>query len=109
MRKQLLGPLLHSFFVDHLITLKGLRPASVRSYRDTVRLLLHYVATDKGSKISRLALEDLTFDRVLGFLRYLEEERHNHARTRNQRLAAVHTFFEYIAGQAPEMLHVCTG
>jgi integrase/recombinase XerD len=107
MRKQLLGPLLHAFFVDHLITLKGLRPASVHSYRDTVRLLLHYVAADKGGKISRLALEDLTFDRVLGFLRYLEEERHNHARTRNQRLAAVHTLFEYIAGQAPEMLHVC--
>ena len=35
-----LGPLLHSFFLDHLITVKGLRPASVRSYRDTIRLLL---------------------------------------------------------------------
>lgn len=33
----LLGPLIHAFFVDHLITVKGLRPASVRSYRDTVR------------------------------------------------------------------------
>lgn len=107
MTTPLLGPVLHAFFVDHLIALKGLRPASVRSYRDTVRLLLHYVAADKGGKISRLALEDLTFDRVLGFLRHLEEERGNHVRTRNQRLAAVHTFFEYIAGRAPEMLHVC--
>ena len=35
-----LGPLLHSFFADHLITVKGLRPASVRSYRDTIRLFL---------------------------------------------------------------------
>ena len=35
-----LGPLVHSFFLDHLITVKGLRPASVRSYRDTIRLLL---------------------------------------------------------------------
>jgi site-specific recombinase XerD len=107
MTTQLLGPLLHAFFVDHLIALKGLRPASIRSYRDTVRLLLHYVAADKGGKISRLALEDLTFDRVLGFLRHLEEQRGNHVRTRNQRLAAVHTFFEYIASRAPEMLHVC--
>ena len=58
----LLGPLVHSFFVDHLITVKGLRPASVRSYRDAVRLLLHFVAADKGGKISRLVLEDMTFD-----------------------------------------------
>ena len=103
----LLGPLVHAFFIDHLITIKGLRPASVRSYRDTVRLLLVFVAADKRTKISRLALANLTFARVLGFLRYLEAERGNHIRTRNQRLAALHTLFEYIAGRAPEMLDVC--
>jgi integrase/recombinase XerD len=102
----LLGPLVHAFFVDHLITVKGLRPASVRSYRDTVRLLLVFVAADRRCKISRLALADLTFPRVLGFLRYLEDDRGNHIRTRNQRLAALHTLFEYIAGRAPEMLAV---
>jgi site-specific recombinase XerD len=102
-----LGPLLHSFFVDHLITVKGLRPASVRSYRDTVRLFLVFVAADKRCKITRLGLGDLTFDRVVGFLRYLEHERANHVRTRNQRLAALHNLFEYIASRAPEMLVVC--
>lgn len=102
-----LGPLIHSFFLDHLVTVKGLRPASVRSYRDTIRLLLCFVAQDKGSKITQLGLEDLTFERVLGFLRYLEADRHNHARTRNQRLAALHTLFDYIAGREPEMLDVC--
>ena len=61
-----LGPLVHSFFIDHLITVKGLRPASVRSYRDTVRLFLCFVADRKGTKITRLELEDLTFERVLG-------------------------------------------
>lgn len=103
----LLGPLVHAFFIDHLITIKGLRPPSVRSYRDTVRLLLVFVAADRRTKISRLTLADLTFARVLGFLRYLEAERGNHIRTRNQRLAALHTLFEYIAGRAPEMLDVC--
>jgi site-specific recombinase XerD len=102
-----LGALLHSFFVDHLITLKGLRPASVRSYRDTVRLLLVFVAADKGCKITRLTLDDLTFERVARFLRHLEQERGNHIRTRNQRLAALHTLFEYLASRAPEMLGVC--
>ena len=102
-----LGQLLQSFFVEHLITVKGLRPASVRSYRDTVRLLLVFAAADKGCKITRLSTGDLTFDRVVGFLRHLEEDRGNHTRTRNQRLAAVHTLFDYIATRDPEMLGVC--
>lgn len=102
-----LGPLMHSFFVDHLITVKGLRPASVRSYRDAMRLLLRYVAEDKGTKITKLGLDDLTFERMVGFLRYLEQDRHNHTRTRNQRLAALHTLFDYIAAREPEMLAVC--
>ena len=102
-----LGPIIHSFFVDYLVTVKGLRPASVRSYRDTIRLLLSFVATEKGTKITKLDLEDLSFEHVLGFLRYLEGERHNHVRTRNQRLATLHTLFDYIATREPEMLAVC--
>ncbi|MGH3273592.1 MAG: tyrosine-type recombinase/integrase, partial [Streptosporangiaceae bacterium] len=104
---QPIRPLLHSFFADHLITVKGLRPASVRSYRDTIRLFLSFAASDKSCKISRLAASDLTFDRVIKFLQYLEADRHNHTRTRNQRLAALHTLFEYIAGRSPEMLATC--
>ena len=102
-----LGPLVHSFFLDHLITVKGLRPASVRSYRDTIRLLLCFVAEQQGTKITKLNVEDLSFERVLAFLRYLENDRHNHARTRNQRLAALHTLFDYIARREPEMLGTC--
>jgi site-specific recombinase XerD len=102
-----LGPILHSFFADHLIVVKGLRPASVRSYRDTIRMLLHFVAADRRCKITRLALGDLTFERVVAFLKHLEVDRANHVRTRNQRLAAVHCLFEYIAGRAPEMFVDC--
>ena len=102
-----LGPLMQSFFLDHLITVKGLRPASVRSYRDTMRLFLLFLAREKHGKITRLALADLTFDRVVAFLRYLEHERGNHVRTRNQRLAALHTLFDYIATREPAMLGVC--
>jgi hypothetical protein len=71
---QPIGPVLHSFFADHLITVKGLRPASVHSYRDTIRLLLTFAAADKGCKITRLTLGDLSFDRIVRFLRYLEAE-----------------------------------
>jgi site-specific recombinase XerD len=101
-----LGALLHSFFADHLITAKGLRPASVRSYRDTIRLLLGFLAADKRCRISRLSASDLTFERILRFLRHLEDDRHVSVRTRNQRLAALHTLFEYLASRSPEMLMV---
>lgn len=102
-----LGQLLQSYFLDHLIAVKGLRPGSIRSYRDTIRLLLVFLAEQKRCKITRLTLEDLTLERILAFLRYLEEGRGNHIRTRNQRLAAIHSLFEYIATRSPEMLAVC--
>lgn len=102
-----LGPIIHSFFVDHLVAVKGLRPATVRSYRDTIRLFLCFAAADKKVRITKLSLEDLSFERTLGFLRHLEDERHNHVRTRNQRLAVLHTLFDYIASREPEMLGVC--
>ena len=101
------GQVLHSFFADHLITVKGMSPASVRSYRDTIRLFICFTAADKGCKITRLTLGDLTYDQVVRFLRHLEHDRDNHIRTRNQRLAALHTLFEYIAGRSPEMLAAC--
>ena len=102
-----LGQLLHSYFLDHLIAVKRLRPGSVRSYRDTIRLLLLFVAADKRCKLTRLQLGDLTFERVVAFLRHLEHDRGNSIRTRNQRLAAVRSLFEYIATRSPEMLAVC--
>jgi integrase len=55
---------------------------------------------------TRLALGDLSFERVLRFVRYLEDERHNQIRTRNQRVACLHTFFDYLAGRVPEFLEV---
>lgn len=101
-----LGRVTHAFFLDYLTAQKGLRPASIRSYRDTLRLFLQFAASDARRKITRLALQDLTFGRVKAFLQYLEGDRKNHIRTRNQRLAALHTFFEYVAQRVPEMLPV---
>jgi integrase/recombinase XerD len=101
-----LGQIIYSFIEDHLRTQKGLRPLSIRSYRDTLRLFLIFAGRDARCRIARLTLADLTFERVTNFLRYLETERHNQIRTRNQRLAALHTFFEYLASRIPEMVAV---
>jgi integrase/recombinase XerD len=105
--KPSLGPLLQSFFADHLAIQKGLRIGSIRSYRDTMRLFLCFVAKDKRSRIAELCLEDLSFSRVLSFLKHLERDRGNSVRTRNQRLAALNSFFDYLALRMPEMLTTC--
>ena len=102
-----LGPLMQSFFTDHLPVQKGLRIGSIRSYRDTIRLFLCFISGQHRSPISTLALDDLTFERVLAFLKHLEQERGNSVRTRNQRRAALNTFFAYLAVRAPEMLAIC--
>ena len=75
-----LGRVTYSFFLDYLTVQKGLRPASIRSYRDTLRLFLQFAASDAQRKITRLTLQDLTFERVKAFLQYLEEDRKNHIR-----------------------------
>lgn len=99
-----LGPLLYSFIEDYLKCQKGLRPTSLKSYRDTLKLFVLFVAEKTGRKVSRLALTDLTCAQVLAFLQSLETERNNHVRTRNQRLAAIRGFFDYLARRVPEML-----
>jgi site-specific recombinase XerD len=99
-----LGPLLYSFFEDYLKCQKGLRPSSLKSYRDSLKLFVLFVAEKTGRKVSRLPLTDLTCAQVLGFLQSLETERDNHVRTRNQRLASIRGFFDYLARRVPEML-----
>ena len=97
-----LGQLLHGYFEDYLTCQKGLRPGSVRSYRDGMVLFLRFVGEETGKKISRLGLEDLTCKQVVSFLDALEKRRHNHIRTRNQRLAVLRAFFEYVVHRVPE-------
>jgi integrase/recombinase XerD len=98
------GQLLFAFFEDHLKVQKGLRPGSVRSYRDTLKLFLAYVANSCRTPITRLTLPDLSSQRVLDFLGVIESIRLNQVRTRNQRLAALRTFYRYLAVRHPEML-----
>ncbi|WP_312830667.1 tyrosine-type recombinase/integrase [Pseudomonas rhodesiae] len=99
-----LGTVVRSFFEDHLKVQKGLRPSSIRSYRDVLKLFLKQISDRRQCPITRLKLTDLVADEVLAFLRSLEAQRGNQVRTRNQRLAALRTFFRYLASRAPEML-----
>jgi len=102
-----LGPYVQGFFLDYLGTQKGLRPSSIRAYRDGFRLFLTFVADDRRCAVSRIRLDDLTVERAQRFLHFLEYERHNHIRTRNHRRAVLVSFFEYLARRAPGRLAVC--
>ena len=94
-----LGPIVYAFFEQHLKGEKGLSPASVRSCRDALRLFLAFIAGERGRPITRLTIEDLTAERVRLFLGHIETHRGNHIRSRNQRLAGLHTFFSFLARQ----------
>ncbi|MBX9772144.1 MAG: site-specific integrase [Candidatus Obscuribacterales bacterium] len=99
-----LGAALQSFLIDHLEMQKGLRRSSITSYRDTLRLFLQYVGKSTGRAIVKLTLPDLTCEHVLGFLNSMEKSRGNSIRTRNQRLAAIHTFYKHLSTYVPEMI-----
>jgi integrase/recombinase XerD len=99
-----LGQAVVAFFEDYLKVQRGLRLGSVRSYRDTLKLYLGYVGTVCHRPVTRLKLTDLSSQRVLDFLAMIESDRQNQISTRNQRLAALHTFYRYLAVHHLEML-----
>lgn len=98
------GSLVYSFFEHHLKAEKGLSQTSIRSYRDGIRLFLVFLAKTAQASITKLTPADLTAYRVRAFLTHLETERGNHIRSRNQRLAMLHTFFAFAVGQEPTLL-----
>lgn len=99
-----LGSALHGFFENHLKLQKGLRPNSIKTYRDAIRMLLQFVAAKTRRGLARLTLDDLTPERVEQFLEHLETVRGNHVRSRNNRLTALRVFFEYVGTRNPERL-----
>ena len=98
---------LRDFFADHLPRIRGMSPHTVRSYRDSLALLLRFLAERRGRPVAELDLDDLDPEEVVAFLQHLEDERHNSASTRNVRLAAIHAFVRYLSGRHPERLEQC--
>jgi len=99
--------LLQGFFVDRLAGQRQASAHTIAAYRDTFRLLLRFAMTNLHKPPSRLALEDVDAAFVTKFLEHLERERGNGARTRNARLAAVHSFFRYVAFTEPAHALLC--
>jgi integrase/recombinase XerD len=94
--------LLESFFLDRLMRQRQASPLTIASYRDTFRLLMQYAQQRLRKAPSQLTVPDLDTVFLGSFLDHLEQHRANSARSRNVRLAAIHSFFRYVALQAPE-------
>ena len=97
-----LAPLLQAFFTDRLVTQRHASGHIIAAYRDTFRLLLAYVQAETGTTPAALDIADLDATHIGGFLTHLEHVRGNSARTRNARLAAIHSLFSYAALRHPE-------
>lgn len=93
--------LLEGFFTQRLLGERQASPNTIASYRDTFRLLLRYAQQRLKKTPSTVELEQLDAPFIASFLQNLESERGNSARTRNTRLAAIHSFFRYAAFQEP--------
>ena len=97
-----LAPVLEAFFTRRLITEKGVSPHTIAAYRDTFRLLLSFAHEQTGKQPAALEFEDLDAPLIAAFLDHLEHQRGNSPRTRNARLAAIHSMFRYAALRHPE-------
>jgi integrase/recombinase XerD len=99
--------LLQRFFADHLSTQMEASANTIAGYRDTFRLLLRFASEQRGKTPTRLRIEDLDADLIADFLVHVETARRNSARSRNTRLAAIRSFFRYVAMNEPTHLLHC--
>lgn len=95
--------LLQRFFTERLMTQRQVSGHTMASYRDTFRLLLRFAQYERHKCPSALDLADLDADLIGRFLTNLERQRHCTARTRNARLTAIRSFFNYAAYEEPAL------
>jgi integrase/recombinase XerD len=97
-----LAPTLQAFFTDRLMHQRQASRHTIAAYRDTLRLLLSFASKHTGATPSQLDIADLDAPLIGAFLEHLEAGRGNSVRTRNARLAAIHSLFAYAALRHPE-------
>lgn len=98
--------LVERFFVDRLMSQKNVSPRTVESYRDTFRMIFRYAEKKLHKPPVQFTLNDFSAKLVLDFLSHLEKDRHNGIRSRNARLAALHSFSRYVSTECPPAIHI---
>jgi len=97
-----LAPTLQAFLTDRLALQRQASGHTIAAYRDAIKMLIVFAARQAGKIPSRLDIADLDAPVVGAFLNHLENDRGNSVRTRNARLAAIHSLFQYAALRHPE-------
>ena len=95
------APLLERFFTQRLMQQRDASPHTISSYRDTFRQFLKFIQQRIHKAPSRLALEEIDAPLIVAFLDHLEKRQGLSVRSRNLRLTAIHSFFQYAAFEAP--------
>lgn len=101
-----LAPLLQGFFSERLLDQRRASSQTIAAYRDCFRLLLRFTASRVRTQPSELEIGHVDAACIVDFLRHLETDRGNGARTRNARLSAIHSFFRYVAFREPAVLEI---
>lgn len=95
------------YFMSYMMKQHNYGPNTISSYRDTFRLLLLFMAqSDKD--ISKRAVDEIDYDKVLEFLTWLSDIRGNGVSTKNIRLAHIKSFFRYLMMTSPEYSELCS-
>jgi integrase/recombinase XerD len=97
-----LAPSMQAYFTDRLIGQRQASPNTIAAYRHTFRLLLGFATKRTGTPPSALDISDLDAPLIAAFLDHLQADRGNTVATRNNRLAAIHSLFVYLALHHPE-------
>src|SRR5215469_13671067 len=100
--RTLLGPWVRRFLLEHLVCERNLARNTQCSYRDTLTLLVPFVAARTHKPIDHLDVLDVSAENVREFLQHLEQVRHCNLATRNQRLAVIHALARFIGERSPE-------
>ena len=101
-KRELLGPWLRRFLLEHMVHERNLSYNTQQSYRDTLTMLLPFVAEQANKPLDHLQVVDVSANRVRAFLAHLEQSRKVSISTRNQRLAAIHALGRFIAEHSPQ-------
>lgn len=94
--------LLQKFFLQRMINQKNSSPETIKSYRDTFRLYIHYLKNVHECPPHQIGMKHIEAEFIIGFLEYLRDERKNQPTTINNRLAAIHAFLHFISFEKPE-------
>lgn len=101
------GYWLRRFLEEHLVTERNMSDNTRKSYRDTFKQLLVFIADKTRVRADKLLISHMSEDLVKCYLNHVEKERMCTVATRNQRLAAIHTFAFYVSSNCPKHLEWC--